>query len=182
MNQIHSNKVQIINDEDFNTPPKCDALITNKRNKPLMVMVADCAPILLYDPKKQVIAVAHAGRMGAFNDIVTLTINSMQENFSSKPKDILVSIGAKIGVCCYEVGEDIANEAKSLGFDYAISSVENRYYLDINTILQKQLLACGIVAEHLEIDTTCTACNTDTYYSYRAEGMTGRFAGVMMLR
>lgn len=182
MEQIHSNIVHIVTDEDFSSSPICDALITNKKDKPLMVMVADCAPILFYDPKQQVIAAAHAGRAGAFSNIIENVIKEIQESFSSKPKDILISMGAKIGVCCYEVGREIVEHAMDLELDYAIAFKEDKYYLDINAILLNQLLSSGIILENIEIDHRCSACHTDTFYSYRAEGKTGRFAGVIMLR
>jgi hypothetical protein len=183
MRQIHSDIVHIVSDEDsFTTPPECDALITDKRNTPLMVMVADCAPILFYDPKRKVIAVAHAGRAGAFNAIASKTVQRMEKEFRTKPKDLLVCIGAGISPCCYEVGQEIADEAHAKGFAYALQTKGEKYFLDINKILRTQLLGCGIDAKHLEISNKCTACDTKTYFSYRAEGKTGRFSGVLMLR
>jgi len=77
MKQIHSDIVHVVNNNDnFYNPPTCDALITNKINTPLMVMVADCSPILFYDTEKKIIAVAHAGRAGAFKNIPKNVINS----------------------------------------------------------------------------------------------------------
>ena len=182
MKQIHSDIVHIVTDEDgFHTPPTCDALITNKTNTPLMVMVADCSPILFYDDEKRVIAVAHAGRAGAFKNIVKNVIESFVREFGSKPKDIYVTVGASIGACCYEVGSEIYDEARELGLEYAMSQRENSYYLDVSKILETQLLTCGIKKEHIEISEDCSCCKKDTYFSYRAEGVTGRFAGVIEL-
>jgi polyphenol oxidase len=183
MKQIHSNDVhRVTSDDNFHTPPTSDALVTNKKNIPLMVMMADCSGLLFYDPVHEVIAAAHAGRAGAFSHIVTNVLEKMHEEFGCEPKDICVWVSASIGSCCYEVGEEIAKEALSLDLAYAIDTKENRYYLDVNAILQKQLLAQGIQTSKLSFANICTACNTDTYYSYRAEGLTGRFAGVIMLR
>lgn len=182
MNQIHSRLVHIVNDEDnFHMPRSCDALITDKRNIPLMVMVADCAPLLFYDYEKNVIAAAHAGRQGAFKNIVKNVLDSFCIEFASKVENIVVSLGANIGVCCYEVGEEIYEEARELKLDYAIQRRENRYYLDINKILMTQLLACGIKKDNIEFCNECTCCNTEKYFSYRAEGITGRFGGVIYL-
>ena len=183
MRQIHSDIVHVVGDDDsFTTPPECDALVTDKRNTPLMVMVADCAPVLFYDAKRKVIAAAHAGRAGALNEIVVKTVQKMEKEFRCKPKDIFVSIGASIGSCCYEVGQEIAQEAHAKGFAYALLETEGRYFLDINKILRTQLTGCGIEEKHLEISGKCTACDTKKYFSYRAEGKTGRFSGVIMLR
>ncbi len=183
MKQIHSNLVHVVNeDDDFFTPKSCDALITNKKNRPLMVMVADCSPLLFYDDVQKVIAVAHAGRAGAFSNIAKNVVACFENEFASAPKDIFVTIGASIGGCCYEVGEEVYDEACEIGLEYAMSKREGRYYLDVSNILQTQLLACGITKENLEISGECTCCKNETYFSYRKSGVTGRFAGVIALK
>ena len=183
MKQIHSSLVHVVSDEDNYTNPKeCDALITNKLNTPLMVMVADCSPILIYDPLKKVIGVAHAGRQGAFKNIIKSTLFSMHDTFDSNLVDILVSIGPSIQKCCYEVGEEIYKEAMELGLDYAIEVRENSYYLDISSILKNQLHELGIKETNSEVSQVCTCCKNQTYNSYRADSTTGRFAGVILLK
>ena len=182
MKQIHSSSVHKVNENDsFETPVTCDALITDKPNTPLMVMVADCSPILFYDSNKKVIAVAHAGRAGAFTNIVQNVIESFTKEFHSKVEDIVVSIGASIKVCCYEVGSEIYDEAKMLHLEYAIIKNENSYKLDISAILHTQLLDAGIVGENIEISPLCTCCNNDTLFSYRANAKDGRFCGIISL-
>ncbi len=181
MKQIHSSLVHIVNEDDnFHTPITCDALITNKPNTPLMVMVADCSPILFYDDVQKVIAVAHAGRAGAFKNIVKNVLDCFTNEFESQAQNIYVVIGASIGVCCYEVGKEIYDEACGMGLEYAMQIRENRYYLDVTKILQSQLLACGI--KNLEISEECSCCKSETYFSYRKSGVTGRFAGFLMIK
>jgi hypothetical protein len=183
MKQIHSNHVQIVtNNDNFTNPPTCDAVITNKKGIPLMVMVADCAPLLFYDTKNKTIGVAHAGRTGAFKNIIKNVIAAFKNDFNADTDDIIVSVGPSIGVCCYEVGEEIYQEAKELQLDYAIKTEANRYYLDIRAILQTQLLQEGIKKENIEISPLCNACHTEDFYSYRVEKETGRFAGVILLQ
>jgi len=181
MKQIHSDIVHIVSDEDFNSPPTCDALITNRANTPLMAMVADCSPILFYDEAQKVIAAVHAGRQGAFKNIVKKTVDSFIYDFASEAKELHVSVGASIGVCCYEVGSEIFDEAKALNLEYALDIRDEKYYLNVNKILKSQLLSCGIKEENIEFSNECTCCNTNTYFSYRAEQKTGRFSGVIML-
>lgn len=182
MKQVHSDKVYIVSlDDGYATPPTCDALVTNRVNVPLMVMVADCTPVLFYDPIGKAIGVAHVGRAGAFLNIIKNTIYKMQEEFGTDPKDIVVSIGPAIGVCCYEVGEKIYEEAKDR-FHYAFQKDETRYLLDVNSIVLRQLLLCGIDTNNIENEKICTACNTDKFFSYRREGKTGRFSGILMIK
>ena len=183
MKQVHSDMVHIVGEKDnFDNPPTCDALITDKINTPLMVMVADCSPILFYDSKKEVIAVAHAGRQGAFKNIVQNVINTFTNIYDSHTEDIFVTIGADIGVCCYEVGGEIYEEAKKLNLEYAIEKRDNSFYLDVNKILITQLLTSAIKEENIEILDECTCCKNDKYFSYRADSTTGRFAGLLMMR
>ena len=182
MKQVHSNAVKIITKkENFDAPPTCDALITNQKNTPLMVMVADCAPLLFFDKEQKSIAVAHAGRAGAFSNIIQNVIDTFIKNFQAKSENIYVSIGPSIGACCYEVGAEIVKEAKELHLDYAIEKRENSYFLNIRKILQTQLLNAGVKEENIEISALCNACHTESFYSYRVEKETGRFSGVILL-
>lgn len=183
MKQIHSDIVHIVDEHDnFENPPTCDALITNKINTPLMVMVADCSPILFYDDKQKVIAVAHAGRAGTFKNIVKNVIDSFVNDYNSNPKDIIVSIGASIGSCCYEVGSEIQMQAKELNLEYAMQITDDSYYLDVGKILKTQLLECGVYESNIEISSECSCCTRDKYFSYRKDGLTGRFSGIIMLK
>ena len=182
MQQIHSNIVKIVTEEDdFEHPPTCDALITDKQNIPLMVMVADCSPLLFFDPKQNVISVAHAGRAGAFQNIIQNVLNSFLNDFNSNIEDIVVSIGPSICQNCYEVNNEIYQEAKKLTLDYAIKKDDEKFYLDIRKILHRQLHVTGIKEKNIEISEICNCCHADTFYSYRKKHNTGRFAGIIML-
>ena len=182
MKQIHSNIVHVVTNSDkFDNPPTCDALITNKVDTPLMVMVADCSPMLFFDPIQKVIAVAHAGRAGAFTNIVQNVINAFINDFSCETKNVIVSVGASIGSCCYEVGEEIYFEAKRLNLDFAIEKKDDFYHLDIRNILKKQLIQSGVKKNNIEISNECNRCLHKNYFSYRENRITGRFAGVIKL-
>ncbi|MEA3523593.1 MAG: peptidoglycan editing factor PgeF [Campylobacterota bacterium] len=181
MKQIHSDIIHIVTDkDDFFNPPECDALVSNKKNIPIMIMSADCLPIIIYDPLLHVIAVVHAGRAGAFKNIASKTIKIMQEHFSCKIESLHVSLGASIHGCCYEVNESIAKEAKALGYEEMISYKETKPFLHVNTIVKKQLESIGVkFIDELEY---CSACENRTFFSYRVDGrVTGRNAAIAML-
>lgn len=176
MNQIHSNKVVVIDEESFGVP-SCDALVTNLKDTPLMVMSADCAPVLLYDPVRSVIAAVHAGRAGAFGNIVKNVLTVMQEHFESNPEDLQVAVGPRICLACYEVSQNEINEACSLGYGFACEGS----HLDIDAILKHQLAECGVQEEHLDFLPYCTKCQNSEFFSYRAQKVTGRNASVIVL-
>jgi hypothetical protein len=176
MQQIHSNIVQLV--EDDKILYKCDGLVTDKKNTPLMVMVADCIPILFYDKVKKVIGVAHAGRVGTFENISKNTIQSMQANFDCNSKDIVVTLGPSIQKCCYEVSLEIAEYTKK---QFGEEFVENRN-IDLQGINKKQLLAMGIDETNIFISDICTRCSNEPYFSYRKDNKCGRFAGVLVIK
>jgi len=183
MKQIHSDTVHLVDvNDNFKNPPTCDALITNKIDIPIMVMVADCSPVLFYDDIKKVIAVAHVGRAGAFKNIVSNVIDSFTSTFQSKPQDIVVVIGANIKKCCYGVGSEIEKEAKELKLDFSIIKKDLTYFLDLDSIIFSQLKDKNIKIKNIEFINICTKCNHKKYFSYRHNPKCGRFAGVLKLK
>ncbi len=184
MKQLHSNRVMVVSTSNSNTlPPECDALITNQIDLPLMVMTADCTPILLYDPDAHAIAAIHAGRAGAFQNIIKNSITMMAEHFDSKSENIIAVLGPSICQNCYEVNEKIYEEAKHLRYDNTVLQKEDRFFLHVNQILVQQLQECGVAKSHIEVMQHCTSCEHHTFFSYRADsGTTGRQAGIIMLR
>jgi YfiH family protein len=180
MRQIHSDKiVQIDETFNFDTPPECDALITNHKNTPLMVMSADCTGVLIYDPIQKAIGAVHAGRAGALELILPKTIEAMSQAFGTDTKDLYIVLGPSIGGCCYEINETIASECTAKGYGSALRREDEKVFLDVNTILLKQLKELRI--ENVEVIEYCTSCRCDEYFSYRADAQrTGRIAGVIM--
>ena len=176
MEQIHSNIVKTVS-TDTNVQT-CDALITDKIDTPLMVMVADCIPILFYDHTKKVIGVAHAGRAGTFENISGNTIRKMIENYACNPKDIEVVLGPSIEKCCYEVSEELASQTSVLFGD---EFVHDRN-IDLQGINKKQLLEAGVTDTNITTEQICTKCSNEPYFSYRKDKKCGRFAGVIMMK
>ncbi|MBD3809242.1 MAG: peptidoglycan editing factor PgeF [Sulfuricurvum sp.] len=184
MRQIHSDHITIIDDSHtFDTPPQCDALITDRKHTPLMVMSADCTPILLYDPVRNAIGAVHAGRAGALNAILPKTVQKMGNAFGSQSYDLRIVLGPSIHGCCYEINESIANETEAKGYPNALRQEEGKMFLDVNTILLQQLDEIGIAWDQIEMIDHCTSCRCDEYFSYRADHRrTGRMAGVILLK
>lgn len=175
MEQTHGNNVYIIKQDSPLLINDCDALITNIPNITLMVMVADCIPILLSDEKKGVIAAIHAGRNSTFLKIASKTASMMIEEFGCYPKDIKATLGPSIGVCCYEVSLELANIVKeSFGKEF----VKGRN-IDLQAINRMLLNELGIT--HITQSPICTKCSNANYYSYRLNKESGRFAGLITL-
>jgi len=184
MEQIHGDKIVIIDKtSDLSIIPQSDALITQEKNIPLMVMVADCIPILVYDPIQKAIAVIHAGRAGVFNKILIKTLKLMKRQFNTQVENTNIVLGPSIRSCCYQVGEEIKKEAESLNYTYAVKTNDNTISLDLIIIIKEQLRELGIPIKNIEVSPYCTSCNKDLFFSYRAENNnTGRFSGLLMLK
>ena len=107
MNQVHGNNVEIVDNNSIRLIDNCDGLITKEKNLTLMVMVADCIPILFFDKVEGVIAAVHAGRNSTFLKIAQITGQKMINQLNCKPENIEVIMGPSIQKCCYEVNEEL---------------------------------------------------------------------------
>jgi YfiH family protein len=146
LNQIHSNKFYYIGkNSKLNNKLEGDALITDKRNLPIAVLTADCAPILIHDEKKKMIAAIHAGWKGAYNDIVKKVVKFMIKKGCS-PQNITVAIGPCISSKNYEVKDDfkkrfIKKDKKNIIF-FKITNDKN--YFNLNKYIHFQLESLNI--------------------------------------
>jgi len=192
--QIHDGNVKIVTEQEKgfgifshdNAIDATDAMVTNVQNICLMVLLADCVPILFLDPKKKVIGVAHAGWKGTLKLVAQNTINVMKEKFGCSTVDILVGIGPSIGPCHYEVGPEVISQVekifhtkKGLIFN---ESPDGKGYFNLWEANRKQILLSGVPANNIETAEICTYCNSALFFSERYQkGKTGRFgAGIMI--
>lgn len=164
-----------------------DAMITNLPHVCLMVLVADCAPILFLDTAKRAIGVVHAGWRGTVRCIVQNAVKMLQKSFGSLPGDIIVGIGPSIGPCCYEVGPEVIGRIEKRYHDtkgYIDRTLPNgRGYFDLWRANKVQLIQAGISEENIEIARICTCCQNNKFFSERYQkGKTGRFGGGIVLR
>jgi YfiH family protein len=156
-----------------------DAVISDRENVLIGVIVADCVPVLLYDREKRVIGAVHAGWKGTASQILKEVIRRMQAEFNSLPEDILIAIGPSIRQCSYEVGEDVKEEVvKGTGEGDYFSKRDEKYFIDLSTANKIQALNTGVLPENIWQSGECTFCNPDKFYSYRyLKGSAGRQGG-----
>ncbi|MBI2463913.1 peptidoglycan editing factor PgeF [Candidatus Peregrinibacteria bacterium] len=157
--------------------PDVDAFITDRAGILLMLKTADCQPILIYDPIKNIIAAVHSGWRGTLQNIVGKTIQKMMRDFHSRPGDIRVTIGPSLQKCCSEF------RSREKDFKHFESYFLPNDRVDLLRISFDQLNQSGIREEHVEISDICTSCASDTFFSYRKDRPDqGRFATVIGLR
>ena len=175
MNQIHKDYIEIITAKNQAKMMACDAMITNLKDIALCVMVADCMPVLFYDPLQKLIGVAHAGRNGVYLKIANRVVEKMVSDFNCHAKNIKVFIGPSIKSCCYEVKKDVTR-----GFENYLHVEDGKIFLDIVQKCVDDMRNIGINGCNIDISPICTCCDK-SYFSYRRSGVTGRFCGVIRL-
>jgi YfiH family protein len=154
----------------------CDAVVTVRPGVPLGVLVADCLPILLTDPEARVIGAAHAGRRGLAEGVIQATLAAMVA-LGAEPGRTAAVIGPSICGRCYEVPEEMRDEVDAVVPGSACETSIGTSGLDLVAGALGVLSDAGVTATALGI---CTA-EDEQFYSYRREGVTGRFAGVVMI-
>jgi YfiH family protein len=177
--QVHGDQILVI--EQAGAYQGYDALITNLPNIFCCVTIADCTPILVYDPKHRAVAAIHAGWRGTAQKIVHKTLARMQEVFETQGKDCCAYIGTCIAECSYEVGAEVAEhfDNRHKRFD----TNRNKFFVDLKSANKTQLLAAGLQENQIEVSPHCTFVQNDQYFSHRKEkGKTGRMlAGILMV-
>ncbi|HJV44807.1 MAG TPA: peptidoglycan editing factor PgeF [Bacillota bacterium] len=186
--QVHGNRVAIITGKETgkgrenqdDTVPDVDGLLTNQKGVLLTSFYADCVPIWFIAPSQQVIGIAHAGWRGTASNISQEMLDALINKFQVKLDQIQVAIGPSIGGCCYEVSQPVVDAIKNSLIekqeDAFIQSVQNeKYLIDLKEANRLLLLQAGLREDQIYCSKWCTSCRTDLFYSYRKDGgKTGR--------
>lgn len=150
-----------------------DALITDIRGIQLAVTVADCTPILIYDPVTGAVAAIHAGWRGTVGGIVTKTVAAMQKNYGTRPEDCVAYVGTCIDECSFEVGDDVAQHFTPTY--KRLDDTTGKFFVDLKASNRDQLLHTGVKPGNIEVSPYSTVIHNHDYFSHRAEkGLTGR--------
>jgi hypothetical protein len=164
---------------------QADGLITTEPNTYLFMRFGDCTPLILFDPVRSAVGLAHAGWRGTMKDAAGATVRAMVKKLRCQPQDIVAVIGPTIGPCCYEVGPEVINAAHQAladpdGLFTRRNGRADKAYFDLWEANRRQLLASGV--KQVINSGLCTACRTEQFFSNRAEkGHTGRFGVVIGL-
>lgn len=155
-------------------PPPADGVVTAEPGLGLAVLVADCTPVLLADPDAGVVGAVHAGRPGMTAGIVGVAVERMRDLGA---RDIAAVVGPSVCGRCYEVPEEMRAEAARVAPESATVSWTGTPAIDVAAGVVSQLRAGGVSVQWLP---GCAREERDLY-SYRRDGRTGRFAGVVAL-
>jgi YfiH family protein len=192
--QVHGSGVAVVKASDRgkgaitddDAIPGVDAMVTDAPDIPLVALIADCVALSFYDPRHNVIALAHAGWKGTLARIAERTLGCMTESFGCDAADVLVGISPSIGRGHYEVGEDVFKAyidafGRQTALQFVQEDMDGTCYLDLWAANEIQLRGAGMAADHIAASEMCTACHLEHFYSHRHEGgRTGRAAAVIL--
>jgi YfiH family protein len=190
--QVHRGEVRVVTtadrgrgvltDED--ALPEADALITREVGVVLAVMLADCVPLIVFDPVTPAVGVIHAGWAGTVRHVTRNTIEAMRSEFGGDPGRLLAGVGPSIGPASYEVGADVAEWARAEfpETDVLRAHGEQRYLFDLWSSNVADLTTAGVAREHIEVAGLDTFQVHTRFFSHRRQQPTGRFLAFASLR
>jgi YfiH family protein len=174
LKQIHS--ACVVAAEEWRDGLPADGLVTAAPRMRLAIKTADCLPILLADPRAKVVAAVHAGWRGSAAGIAIRGVEAMARLHGSRPEDIRAAFGPSIGVCCFEVGPEVAT-LFSAWFPER-NNLDRRTRLDLPAANRRQLICAGLRPERIAHLAPCTLCGGTLpgggeFHSWRREHQTG---------
>jgi len=188
--QVHGSDILVIDEPNYDLSHflslECDAIVSNQPGIMIGVLVADCFPVLLFDPEKRTVAAVHVGWRGAAAGILKKAVDSMQSAFGCRPEQILAAVGPGIGAHNYIVDRPVRDAFRqgSGNWQQIAQEVElGKWQLDIRQSCLLQLQEAGLAASHISAVEECTCCHREMFFSYRRDnGQTGRQMGFILLR
>lgn len=187
--QVHSDNIHIFNLTDILEKifliQQTDSLITNIPNIPLMLLYADCLPILLAEKTGKAIATVHAGWKGTAQKIVMKTIEKMCDTFDLLPQNIVVAIGVGISKNFFEIQNETKEKLELASYtDKAFEFRNGKIFADLLEINKSQIIKAGVNKNNIDYNTQlCSYKDSDLFYSYRRDNqVTGRHGSVIWLK
>ena len=195
--QVHGKHVAVVSSAQRGMRlEQCDALVTDEPGLMLLQRHADCVPILVFDPRRPAVGVAHAGWRGTLAGMAGEIVRAMVEAFGSCPSELIAAIGPSIGACCYAVGEEVQHQfverwatspvAELSGAGQAAAgpwlSADDAGQVRLDLWEANRAMLAGAGVREIEVAGVCTACNVSDFYSARAEQRrNGCFGAVIAL-
>lgn len=166
--------------------PQADIVVSDDPSVAIGVRVADCAPILLFDPVENVAGAAHAGWRGTAANAATAAVRALSKEFGAKAANVIAAIGPCLGTCCGEVGPEVVEAFRAGGADRAsiaawfAPGAGDRRMLDLERANRDQLERAGLNPETIYGSGLCTKTHHERLHSYRAElNAAGRLLGAI---
>jgi hypothetical protein len=183
MRQVHGDGIIEIKDKQLKEAGEADGMVTAENGVYLGVLTADCVPLLFIAPKQRLAAAVHAGWRGTLLGIAEKTVRLFKDQYDVAAGDLEVALGPSIGVCCYEVKDDVAGPLMKKWGSLTTPSIavkDGKSLVNLSRLNRDILRAAGVPGKQLFQVGLCTRCAADDFFSYRREGgETGRQISVI---
>jgi YfiH family protein len=157
---------------------EADAVISLRPGIAACVSIADCAPILIGDPRSGAVAAVHAGWRGTLAHVAARAVEALVREVGAQPGDLLAAIGPAIGPCCYEVSPELARAFRDDMGAQVVGRADGGPSVDLWLANEIVLRKAGLARERIECLGRCTACEPEVFFSHRRDrGRTGRQVG-----
>lgn len=154
--------------------PEADALWTDAPDTWIGIRTADCVPVLLSSEDGARVAAVHSGWRGTVARIAAAAVAALERE-GTPPRALRAAIGPAIGACCYEVGEDLADQFAAAFGAEVVRRDGPRPRLDLRRAVRHTLLQAGLTDGAIEDVSGCNACEPERFFSHRRDrGGTGR--------
>ena len=183
--QVHGSTVAVVhlceNCGPGNRIPHTDGLISEEP-WPLLIRVADCFPVIVYEPAAKLVAVVHCGWRGTAAGVLPRAVRRLLKESGGRVSQMRAGIGPGICADCYEVGHEVAQAAWASGLAAHLSADADgeHYHFDIAAAVNQQLLDCGLQQENIERVARCTYEDPDLP-SFRRDATPFRVAAIAVL-
>lgn len=170
-NQVHGVRIAHANSvERWRECDSCDALWSDVTHVALGIKVADCLPVTMVDPMHAVIANVHSGWRGAVQQITAASVDTIVRESAFEPSSAYAYLGPSIRVCCFEVGEEVAQQFDARYVDRS----HPKPHVDLVAFTTDILRARGFAGERISDSGLCTRCDGSVFHSFRRDGKGGR--------
>ena len=180
--QVHGANVRVIKtiDSKKNNEEKADGLVTSLKNVPLLIFTADCVPLVFYDKEKAVVALAHAGWRGTYDNIAEEIIEVLVNDYNCRKENIKVIIGPSVSGDSYEVSYELVEKFAVHKIDNYYKKCGDKYYLDLWIINKGLLKRAGILDKNITLTNFCTVKDNNQFFSYRLDNATTKRIGTFI--
>lgn len=161
-----------------------DGFLTHDSSIALMIRVADCLPLVLYDPEHHVVALVHAGWRGLTNAIHRQAVTNLMTTYQSQPKKLKAWIGPAIGRCCY-THSSIPEALQEPAWKAFRRRRRGQWSINLLAYLQTELKSLGVLKKNTLVSSRCTSCDSQLFSHFAAQTQSekqGRFAVIVKLR
>ncbi len=186
LRQVHGAAILVADGRPPGLVGSGDALVTERPGRPLAVFTADCLAVILADPGRRLLALAHVGWRGTVAGLLGRLVERLASVHGADPAALVAAISPSIGPCCYEVDEPVvgplARAFPEAWQRWVVPKGVGKWRLDLWRANADQLVEAGVDPGRITNPRLCTACRRDLFFSYRAEGGGQRLATLALLR